>query len=214
MRHGKRGRKLNRNASHRHAMFRNMATSLILSLRAADDAENRPKVPGRIVTTLEKAKELRPQVEKLITLAKKALVHQEAAEQYATSAERNSEAWKEWRKSDRWQQWVKAVSPAVTLRRRAFAALRDRKAVEILFSELGPRFRDRDGGYTRVVRLAEVRLGDAGRKAMIEFVGERDRLKARRRQAPVVTDTAAEANSETSATSEATSSATATAVSE
>ena len=186
MRHRKRGRKLNRNASHRHAMFRNMATSLIISLDVPEDAPNKPKVPGRIITTVEKAKELRPLVEKLVTLARKALPHEAAAQQFATSADRNSTEWKEWRKSDRWQQWIKAVMPAVNLRRRAFAALRDKEAVRILFSVLGPRFRDRDGGYTRIVRLAQFRLGDAGRQAMIEFVGERDRLKSRRRQAPVV----------------------------
>lgn len=186
MRHRKSGRKLNRNASHRHAMFRNMATSLIISLDVSEDAPNKPKVPGRIITTVEKAKELRPVVEKLVTLARKALPHEAAAEQFATSADRNSTEWKEWRKSDRYQQWIKAVMPAVNFRRRAFAALRDKEAVRILFSVLGPRFRDRDGGYTRIVRLAEFRLGDAGRRAMIEFVGERDRLKSRRRQAPVV----------------------------
>jgi large subunit ribosomal protein L17 len=188
MRHRKRGRTLNRNAAHRRALFRNMATSLILSLEAPEDAPNKPKVPGRIVTTVEKAKELRPLVEKLITLAKKALPHQDAAEQFATSAARNSTEWKEWRKSDRWKDWVKAIAPAVNYRRRAFAALRDKQAVKILFSTLGPRYRDRQGGYTRVIRLAEFRLGDAGRKAILEFVGERDRLKARRRSAPVVKD--------------------------
>ncbi|MBI1345060.1 50S ribosomal protein L17 [bacterium] len=188
MRHRKRGRYLNRNASHRHAMFRNMATSLICSLDAPEDAPNKPKVPGRIITTVEKAKELRPIVEKLITMAKKALPHEEAAEQFATSAARNTTEWEEWQKSDRHQQWVKAKAPAITLRRRAFAALRDKDAVRILFSQLGPKYRDRAGGYTRIVRLAEVRLGDAGRKAIIEFVGDRDRLKARRRQAPVVKD--------------------------
>lgn len=173
-------------------MFRNMAVSLIRSLRPDEDASNKPKVAGRVITTVAKAKEMRPIVEKLITLAKKARVHEEAAEQFATSAERNSTAWKEWRKSDRWQSWVKAISPAVALRRRAFAALRDKAAVQILFTELGPKYRDRAGGYTRVVRLAEFRVGDAGRKAILEFVGENDRLKARRRQAPVVKDQPAE----------------------
>ena len=188
MRHRVRGRILGRNASHRKAMFRNMACSLITSVRVPDDAPNKPAVPGRIVTTVAKAKELRPLVEKLITLAKKARAHEDAAEQFATSAARNSDDWKAWRKSDRWQQWANAIAPAVNYRRRAFAALRDKAAVSILFSELGPRFRERAGGYTRIVRLAEFRVGDAGRKAVLEFVGERDRVKARRRQAPVVKD--------------------------
>jgi large subunit ribosomal protein L17 len=171
-------------------MFRNMACSLIRSLRPGDDAPNKPKVSGRIITTVEKAKELRSRIEKLITLAKKAQPHQDAAEQFATSASRNTEEWKAWRHSERWQQWVNAIAPAVTYRRRAFAVLRDKAAVDILFSELAARFRDRPGGYTRVIRLAEFRIGDGGRKAVLEFVGERDRVKARRRQAPVVKDTA------------------------
>ena len=80
MRHRMKGRKLGRNGSHRKAMFRNMACSLIKSVRIDEDAEGQPKVPGRIITTWAKAKELRPFVEKLITIARKASAYQEAAD--------------------------------------------------------------------------------------------------------------------------------------
>ncbi|GAB4147955.1 MAG: hypothetical protein Tsb009_21490 [Planctomycetaceae bacterium] len=193
MRHRMRGRKLGRNASHRKAMFKNMANSLIKSVRVDEDDPNRPKFPGRITTTLPKAKELRPIVEKLVTLAKKAAVHSRNAEQYATTAERNSEEWRSWRESEQWNQWNQAIAPAVALRRRAFAELRDNEAVDILFDELAERFADRPGGYTRVVRIAAVRLGDAGQQAIIEFVGERDRVKTTRQQAPMVVDDEPEA---------------------
>jgi large subunit ribosomal protein L17 len=189
MRHKVKGRKLGRNASHRKAMFRNMAASLIRTLRVDEDADNQPKVQGRIITTVPKAKELRPFVEKLITIAKKALPHQEAAGQHATTAERNSTEWKSWRTSDRWQKWSQAIAPAVKYRRTAFALLRDKEAVTILFDDLAPRFRDRVGGYTRIVEIAQRRQGDGGRQALIEFVGERDRV--RQRKAPVVEPAAA-----------------------
>jgi large subunit ribosomal protein L17 len=182
-----RGRKLGRNSSHRKAMFRNMACSLIRSVRVDEDDEQRPKVPGRIVTTLAKAKELRPIVEKLVTLARKAAPHEERAKEFATSAERNTAEWKSWRESEQWNKWNQAIAPAVTMRRRAFAKLRDNQAVDILFDELAERFDDRPGGYTRVIRLSTVRLGDAGKQALIEFVGERDRVRSKR-SAPVVTE--------------------------
>lgn len=169
-------------------MFRNMAVSLIRSVRVDEDDDQKPKVPGRIVTTLPKAKELRPFVEKLVTLARRAKPHEERAAQFATSADRNSEEYKAWLRSEQWQQWSQAMAPAVKARRRAFADLRDGAAVDILFSELAERFEDRPGGYTRVVRLPAFRLGDAGQQALIEFVGQRDRPKAARRRAPVVTD--------------------------
>ena len=120
-----RGRKLGRNPSHRKAMFRNMACSLIRSVRVDEDDEQRPKVPGRIVTTLPKAKELRPFVEKLVTMARKAAPYEERARAYATTAEKNSAEWKSWRESEQWNQWNQAIAPAVAIRRRAFAKLRD-----------------------------------------------------------------------------------------
>jgi large subunit ribosomal protein L17 len=187
MRHRKRGRKLGRNASHRKALFRNMASQLIRSVRVDEEDKTGPKIPGRIVTTLAKAKELRPYVEKLVTMGVRAAQHAQKAHEFKTTAERNTAEWKKWRESDEWNKWNQAVAPSVALRRRAFSILRDREAVSVLFSELAERFADRPGGYTRVVRLAQVRLGDAGRKAIIEFTGERDRTKtSRRRAAPVV----------------------------
>ncbi|MEZ6124009.1 MAG: L17 family ribosomal protein [Planctomycetaceae bacterium] len=186
MRHRVSGRKLGRNASHRKAMFRNMACSLLRTLTGAEGDVGRAKVPGRIVTTVPKAKELRPFVEKLVTLAKRAAEHEKAAAAFATDAEPGSEAFAAWRKSDQWQKWAQAKAPAVALRRRAFSALRDHVALGVLFGQLADRFADREGGYTRIVRLPQVRLGDAGAQAMIEFVGERDRVKSRKRSAPVV----------------------------
>jgi large subunit ribosomal protein L17 len=191
MRHRLRGRKLGRNSSHRKAMFRNMASSLIKTVRVDEDDPQRPRVPGRIVTTVAKAKELRPFVEKLITLGKKAVAHEQAAAEFASDADKGSDAWRDWRKSDKWQQWSQTIAPAVALRRRAFSLLRDDEAVSILFEELAERFADRDGGYTRIVRLPNVRLGDSGQQALVEFVGERDRVKSKKRTAPVVNDDAA-----------------------
>src|SRR5205085_8139818 len=86
---------------------------------------------GRIITTVEKAKEVRPFVEKLITLAKKGTLH---------------------------------------ARRLALSRLPDRKAVEKLFSDLGPRYQDRPGGYTRVIKRHERRLGDGGKTAFLELL--------------------------------------------
>jgi large subunit ribosomal protein L17 len=188
MRHRMRGRKLGRNASHRRAMFRNMASSLICSVRVDEDDPQAPKVPGRIVTTVAKAKELRPYVERLVTMARKSLAHAERASEFSTSADRNSEEWKSWRKSEEWNKWNQAIAPAINFRRRAFALLRDKKAVDVLFAELAERFEDRPGGYTRVIRLADVRLGDAGEKALIEFVGENDRVTTKRTAAPMVVE--------------------------
>ena len=157
-------------------MLRNLASALILTERDAEFDPNPPKVKGRIITTIQKAKEVRPLVEKCVTIAKHSLVHQQEAEQFATSAERNSEQWKMWRQSAKWQDWCKARAPVVAAQRRVLQLLHDKQAVKVLFDEVAPRFEDRAGGYTRVLRLATPRLGDAGTRAILEFVGRHDRV--------------------------------------
>ena len=116
MRHRKSGRHLNRNSSHRKAMFSNMANSLFEH--------------EIIKTTLPKAKELRRVAEPLITMAK---------------------------------------DDTVAKRRLAFARLRDKSSVGKLFNELGPRYKDRAGGYTRIMKCG-FRSGDAAPMAYIELV--------------------------------------------
>lgn len=123
MRHMKSGRKLNRTSSHREAMFKNMAASIIKH--------------ELIKTTLPKAKELRRVAEPLITLAK---------------------------------------VDSVANRRLAFARLRDKVAVGKLFVELGPRYRERKGGYTRILKCGN-RAGDNAPMAYVELV-DRPRVDA------------------------------------
>jgi len=131
MRHGNSGRKFARTAEHRKAMFANMAASLITH--------------EQIVTTLPKAKDLRPVIEKLITLAKR--------------GDLNS-------------------------RRNAIGQIRDEAAVKKLFDVIGPRYKDRTGGYTRVLK-AGFRFGDNAAIGVIELVdrdvtakGASDRARA------------------------------------
>ena len=116
MRHRNSGRQLSRNSSHRHALLRNMATSLLRH--------------EAIRTTVPKAKELRRVVEPLITLAK---------------------------------------IDSVAKRRLAFSRLRDVSIVEKLFVDLGPRFKARAGGYTRILRM-EPRPGDSADMALMQLV--------------------------------------------
>src|SRR5499426_2524494 len=116
MRHGKVYRKFNRTAEHRRAMFANMCAALIKH--------------EQIMTTLPKAKDLRPIVEKLVTLGKRGDLH---------------------------------------ARRQAIAQMRDIAMVKKLFEVLAPRYKDRHGGYTRVLK-AGFRYGDSAPVAVIEFV--------------------------------------------
>jgi large subunit ribosomal protein L17 len=179
MRHRRRGRKLGRNPSHQRALLRSLASALILTERDAEGDDNKPKVKGRIVTTIQKAKEVRPLVERCITIARRVLPQQEAARQFESGSERHTQQWKQWREGPQWTQWNKAIAPVVTARRRVLQLLGDKKAVRILFEDIAPRFADRDGGYTRIMRLAKPRLGDAGTRAILEFVGTHDRVAAR-----------------------------------
>jgi large subunit ribosomal protein L17 len=117
MRHQKSGRKFNRTSSHREAMFRNMASSLMKH--------------ELFRTTLPKAKELRRVAEPLITLAK---------------------------------------TDGVANRRLAFSRMRDKEAVGKLFVELGPRYRERAGGYLRILKCG-FRVGDNAPMAYVELVG-------------------------------------------
>jgi large subunit ribosomal protein L17 len=116
MRHGNAHRKLGRTSAHREAMFANMAASLIKH--------------EQITTTLPKAKELRPFVEKLVTLAKRGDLH---------------------------------------ARRIAISRVRDVDQVGKLFAAIGPRYKDRNGGYIRIMK-AGFRYGDNAPVAVIEFV--------------------------------------------
>lgn len=155
MRHLKAHRKLNRTSSHRKAMLRNMATSLI----------NAPN--EYIVTTVQKAKELRPFVEKAITLARKAQnlegddaavkeVHlRRVAATYFHSGNRNFK-----REQSRF-----GATSAGPIERTAGV-----KAVKRLFDELGERYKNRNGGYTRIIRIGGRRKGDNAELAVIELV--------------------------------------------
>ena len=173
MRHRRKGRVLGRSPSHQRALLRNLASALMLTSKKVDaDEPGAAKVPGRIITTLAKAKEVRPLVERCVTIAKHGLTAAGLARQFGTSAERDSAAWKQWRTSDQWQDWARAMAPAVKARRRVIQLLGDKKAARIVFEEVAPRFVDRPGGYTRILKLATPRLGDAGPRAILEFVGQ------------------------------------------
>src|SRR3954469_13784212 len=135
MRHRRRGRKLGRAPSHQRALLRSLASALFLTERDAEYDENKPKVKGRIITTLPKAKEVRPLVEKCITVARRGLAAEDAARQHGTQADRGSDAWrasaagKTGRKSANWRDGKKATARAGAPRRRCLQLLGDKQAV-------------------------------------------------------------------------------------
>ena len=190
MRHRRRGRKLGRNPKHQRALLRSLASALFLTKfdeeglypggqfmekRILGVMNNPPRIRGRIITTVPKAKEVRPLIERCITLAKKGIASEEAAAEFATDAERGTDAWRQWRESDQWNKWNQAMAPALIARRRCIQLIGDKLAVSVLFRDVAPSFIDRPGGYTRIVQLAKPRLGDAGARAILEFTGVNDR---------------------------------------
>ena len=138
MRHRKHNHQLGVKSAHRISLIANLSCALI---------EN-----GRIKTTLAKARALRPAIEKLITLAKKAHLAEDVAQK-------------------------------LHYRRLAIARIRDKKAVKKLFDELVEQFANRNGGYTRIYKLAIPRLGDAADMALIEFVEESSGKKPKKKKA-------------------------------
>jgi large subunit ribosomal protein L17 len=137
----------------------------------------KPQEPGRIITTVAKAKEVRPLVERCITIAKRVLPQLEKARSMEPSAAKHTPAWRQWRESEAWHEWARIMAPVVAARRHILKLLHHKRAVRIIFEKLAPRYKDRPGGYTRILKLAKPRLGDNGPKAILEFVGRRDRVK-------------------------------------
>ena len=187
MRHRRRGRKLGRNPNHQRALLRNLASALFLTERDAEFDDNAPKVKGRIVTTLTRPRKSARWSRSASRLPAARSMRKIGAAEFDTNADRGTEQWQSWRESDQWQEWNQAMAPPVAARRRCLQLLGDKQAVRVLFDRVAPRFADRDGGYTRILRLAKPRLGDAGTRAILEFVGVRDRI-VERSQRPAFED--------------------------
>lgn len=190
------GRKFGRNPKHQRALQRALACSLFLTERDTFNEPGDPKIAGRMITTIDKAKEVRPLVERCITMARRALPAMRAADALLPSADFGTPEYKAWRKSERGAEWCKAVAPVVAARRNVLQLLHNKEVVGIIFGKLAERFAERPGGYTRILRLATPRLGDGGTRAILEFVGKNDRVSTKSAkpafevEAPEATETA------------------------
>ncbi|RDI95869.1 50S ribosomal protein L17 [Meiothermus sp. QL-1] len=160
MRHRKAGRKLNRHSAHRVALFRNLAKSLLLS----------PE--GRIVTTIPKAKELVGFVDHLITTAKKAPTLKVPEGVRFTKRRDKDGRELPLKEGERLAtpEELAAYARRNHLRRQLLRDLHDPKLVKRLLEEIAPRYADRPGGYTRVLKLALRRRGDGTQLALVELV--------------------------------------------
>lgn len=170
MRHGKAGHKLGRTSSHREATLRNLAASLFEH--------------GQIVTTIPRAKAVQPFVEKVVTKAKEGTLH--ARRQVISTMGWDRPAF----------EWLYVAKQATEDEKAGVEALRSRaakyfdvpkseevernrygelrkapKLVKHIFDHVGPRFKDRKGGYTRIVKLGKHRIGDGGELCVLQFVG-------------------------------------------
>jgi large subunit ribosomal protein L17 len=191
MRHRRKGRVLGRSPAHQRALLKNLASAIFLTEQDYDaDDRQKPKTPGRIVTTLPKAKEVRPLVERCITLAKRSQAAVEAARPFGPPTDpdgdvvaRTSAEYRNWRSSPDWNKWAQAIAPHVEARRRVATLLGDKQAMKLCFDIVAPRYTSRPGGYTRILKLAKPRLGDAGVRAILAFVGAEEKTSA---PAPVV----------------------------
>ncbi len=126
-----------------------------------------------------KAKEVRPLVEKCITIARRALWPRMRPANSAPTPIAAATIGRPGARAITGANGTQAIAPSVAARRRCLQLLGDKQAVSVLFDEVAPRFADRPGGYTRILRLAKPRLGDAGTRAILEFVGVRDRVVER-----------------------------------